>query len=93
MTDKPFVTALYDRAPLDSWINGRIALLGDSAHAMLPYHAQGAVQSMEDAWVLARTLQQSGGDIPPALERYQSCARTAPPACRPNRSWRKNAFT
>ncbi|KDB57783.1 FAD-dependent monooxygenase [Bordetella bronchiseptica] len=72
LTDKPFVTALYDRAPLDSWINGRIALLGDSAHAMLPYHAQGAVQSMEDAWVLARTLQQSGGDIPPALERYQS---------------------
>ena len=39
---------------------------------MLPVSRLRAVQSMEDAWVLARALQQSGGDIPPALERYQS---------------------
>lgn len=72
LTRKPFVTALYDREPLPTWINGRIALLGDSAHAMLPYHAQGAVQSMEDAWVLARLLERSGGDLGAALQRYQS---------------------
>jgi salicylate hydroxylase len=71
-TDQPFVTALYDRNPLDTWISGRIALMGDAAHAMLPYHAQGAVQSIEDAWVLARTLERNGDDVPAALERFES---------------------
>ncbi|MEJ7931635.1 FAD-dependent monooxygenase [Ramlibacter sp. AN1015] len=71
LTAKPFVTALYDRNPLTSWVRGRIALLGDSAHAMLPYHAQGAVQSMEDAWVLARVLQLES-DPERALARYQA---------------------
>jgi salicylate hydroxylase len=71
-TKQPFVTALYDREPLDTWIDGRIALLGDAAHAMLPYHAQGAVQSLEDAWVLARTLQQMPRDLTDALRRYES---------------------
>jgi salicylate hydroxylase len=70
LTAKPFVTALYDRAPLKSWVRGRVALLGDSAHAMLPYHAQGAVQSMEDAWVLGRLLDlERNADT--ALARYQ----------------------
>jgi salicylate hydroxylase len=71
-TEQPFVTALYDRNPLDSWVSGRIALMGDAAHAMLPYHAQGAVQSIEDAWVLARTLELSANDLPGALERFES---------------------
>ncbi len=76
LTDQLFVTALHDREPLPSWINGRIALMGDAAHAMLPYHAQGAVQSIEDAWVLARCLQidsEAGSDDPQAsLLKYQS---------------------
>ena len=71
LTAKPFVTALYDRTPLQSWVKGRIALMGDAAHAMLPYHAQGAVQSMEDAWVLARLLDLSKGAAPQALQKYQ----------------------
>lgn len=72
LTGKPFVTALYDRAPLKAWVNGRIALLGDAAHAMLPYHAQGAVQSLEDAWVLARLLDLSRGQrIEETLKRYE----------------------
>ena len=71
-TDQPFVTALYDREPLDTWVSGRIALAGDAAHAMLPYHAQGAVQSIEDAWVLARTLQLNADDPTGALERFES---------------------
>lgn len=71
LTRKPFVTALYDRAPLKTWVSGRIALMGDAAHAMLPYHAQGAVQSMEDAWVLARLLDLSGGGVEAALAKYQ----------------------
>jgi salicylate hydroxylase len=67
-----FVTALHDREPLESWVNGRVALMGDAAHAMLPYHAQGAVQSLEDAWVLARTLELRGNSPPVALKHYES---------------------
>ena len=46
--------------------------MGDAAHAMLPYHAQGAVQSLEDAWVLARTLELRGDSPPAALKHYES---------------------
>ena len=67
----PYKWALYDREPLASWIQGRIALIGDSAHAMLPYHAQGAAQCIEDAWVLARALQQSGPDFAAGLAHYE----------------------
>ena len=65
------MTALIDRNPLDRWVEGHIALMGDAAHAMVPYHAQGAAQSIEDAWVLGRCLTDSAGDIPAALEKYQ----------------------
>jgi salicylate hydroxylase len=73
-TGQPFVTALYDRNPLDTWVAGRIAVMGDAAHAMLPYHAQGAVQSIEDAWVLARLIERSAGaqDLPSALLRFET---------------------
>ena len=76
LTDQLFVTALHDREALPTWINGRVALMGDAAHAMLPYHAQGAVQSIEDAWVLARCLEigqkTEGGDVSAALLKYES---------------------
>ena len=55
----PFKWALFDREPLGRWVQGRTALIGDAAHAMLPYHAQGAAQSLEDAWVLARALERA----------------------------------
>ena len=75
LTDELFVTALYDREPLPTWIDGRIALMGDAAHAMLPYHAQGAVQSIEDAWVLARCLalgqETDANDPNAALLKYE----------------------
>ncbi len=63
---------LYDRNPLDHWTVGRATLLGDAAHAMLPFMAQGAVQSIEDAAVLAKCL--AGVDrttVPSALRRYE----------------------
>lgn len=63
--------ALLDRAPLERWTSGSVALLGDAAHAMFPFFAQGAAQSMEDAAVLALTLQQANGDFPAALRRYE----------------------
>ncbi|MEU9362023.1 FAD-dependent monooxygenase [Streptomyces sp. NPDC048301] len=47
---------LYDRTPIDSWVHGRIALLGDAAHPMLQYLAQGACQALEDAVALGQAL-------------------------------------
>jgi salicylate hydroxylase len=71
----PFKWALYDREPLERWVDGRVALLGDAAHAMLPYHAQGAAQSIEDAWVLARALELGPDDPAAALRRYEDLRR------------------
>ncbi|KIZ47312.1 MULTISPECIES: FAD-dependent monooxygenase [Rhodopseudomonas] len=70
-TKQTFVTAMYDRNPLDSWVSGRIALMGDAAHAMLPYHASGAGQGIEDAWVLARCLQLGAANPENALNQYE----------------------
>ena len=70
--DEAFITGLYDRDPLERWTDGRVTLLGDSAHAMLPYLAQGACQSLEDAAVLASCLQRHGRSaVPAALEDYE----------------------
>ena len=65
--------ALYELRPLDTWVHGRIALLGDAAHPVLPFLAQGAVLAMEDAETLSRCLSQSGpSDVPHALRSYQN---------------------
>ncbi len=74
-TEEPFVTQLFDREALASWVSGRAVLLGDAAHAMLPYHAQGAVQSLEDAWVLGRCLSLGDNDLDAALARYEELRR------------------
>lgn len=68
--------ALYDRNPLQRWASGRIALLGDAAHAMLPFFAQGAAQALEDAYVLAACLQAADRTTAPlALQRYEAIRR------------------
>ncbi|MGW2330277.1 FAD-dependent monooxygenase [Streptomyces sp. NPDC001700] len=64
--------ALLDRAPLRRWSRGRITLLGDAAHPMFPFFAQGAAQSIEDAAVLARHLAASPDDPGQALLRYEA---------------------
>jgi salicylate hydroxylase len=64
--------ALLDRAPLRHWSRGRATLLGDAAHPMFPFFAQGAAQSIEDAAVLARCLAASVDDPEQALKRYES---------------------
>ena len=63
--------SVLDRAPLPSWVRGRVALLGDAAHPMLPFFAQGAGQAIEDAAVLAVCLAAGHWDPPRALARYQ----------------------
>ena len=55
--DETYKWALFDRPPLERWTAGRVALLGDSCHAMLPFMAQGAVQSIEDGATLAACLR------------------------------------
>ena len=65
--------ALFDREGLPAWTRGRITLLGDAAHAMMPYHAQGAAMSLEDAWVLAGCLAEDTGEA--GLARYEALRR------------------
>ena len=62
--------ALYDREPLPDWRVGRVVLLGDAAHPMMPFYAQGAAQSIEDAYVLAGCIAATPEDLVAALERY-----------------------
>lgn len=61
--------ALFDRPPLPRWSDGRAVLLGDACHPMLPSMAQGAVQALEDAWVLAEMLH-TAPDAADAAARY-----------------------
>jgi salicylate hydroxylase len=62
--------ALYDREPLPDWRIGRVVLLGDAAHPMMPFYAQGAAQSIEDAYVLAGCLAAAPDEPIAALDRY-----------------------
>jgi salicylate hydroxylase len=74
--DSTFWWGLYDREPLAEWTNGRLALLGDAAHPMLPHLGQGANQSIEDAFALAAVLKgASAADVPAALRRYAQVRR------------------
>ncbi|AWV21118.1 Salicylate hydroxylase [Roseomonas mucosa] len=77
--DSVLKTALYERDPLPSWSRGRVTLLGDACHPMMPFMAQGAGMAVEDAVVLARCLHEGMADLPAALRRYERArlARTA----------------
>jgi salicylate hydroxylase len=66
--------ALFDRDPLPSWGVGRATLLGDAAHPMLPFLAQGVCMAIEDGYVLARCLQTAPG-IEAALADYEARRR------------------
>jgi salicylate hydroxylase len=69
--DATFKWALYARPPLETWRKGRVTLLGDAAHPMLPYLGQGATAAIEDALVLARALQHND-DLDAALAAYEA---------------------
>ncbi|WP_448785208.1 3-hydroxybenzoate 6-monooxygenase [Brucella intermedia] len=63
---------LCDRDPVSNWVDERVALLGDAAHPMLQYFAQGACMAMEDAVCLAAELEENEGRIEAALLAYNS---------------------
>ncbi len=64
--------ALYDREPLERWSKGRATLMGDAAHAMLPYLGQGACMAIEDGYILAAALARRPDDPVQALRDYEA---------------------
>ncbi len=67
--------SLYQLEPLKRWTEGRIALLGDAAHPVLPYLAQGAALAIEDAATLAASLEAARGDDLLAFPHYEALRR------------------
>ncbi|MFZ2737890.1 MAG: 3-hydroxybenzoate 6-monooxygenase [Burkholderiaceae bacterium] len=63
---------LCDREPVSNWTDGRVTLIGDAAHPMLQYLAQGAAQSIEDAVVLRQAVRHHHGSIAQAFASYQN---------------------
>jgi salicylate hydroxylase len=70
--DEVYKWGLFDRDPMTSWSKGCITLLGDAAHPMLPFLSQGAAMAIEDAYVLAASLDGHGSDIASALRDYEA---------------------
>ena len=62
---------LCDREPVKNWTDRRVTLLGDAAHPMLQYLAQGAGQAIEDAVVLGEALKATNGNVVEAFQKYQ----------------------
>ncbi len=69
-----FRWGLFDRDPMPRWSDGRVTLLGDACHPMLPFMAQGAVMAIEDAYTLAQCLA-TGAAPSSALLRYEDLRR------------------
>lgn len=83
----PTLWALHDLPELTGYVHGRVALIGDAAHAMLPHQGAGAGQGLEDAYFLARLLGDTRteiGNLPELLEAYDDLRR--PHACRVQRT-------
>ena len=82
--------ALFDRPPLNQWVDGHALLLGDACHPMLPFMAQGAAMAIEDAEVLAQALE-SGTEIATSLITYYRARRRR--TARVQSAARRNANT
>lgn len=74
--DETFIWALFDRAPMPHWSSGRVTLLGDACHPMLPFMAQGAAQALEDGAALTSCLtQRDDRPISESLRLYETVRR------------------
>jgi salicylate hydroxylase len=90
--DRTHRWGLYDRDPLTTWATGRIALLGDAAHAMLPFLAQGACQAVEDAAVVTQCVAGANPlTMADALRKYAAVRQ--PRVWQVQRISRQNATT
>ena len=65
---------IFDRTPMAQWANGRVTLLGDAAHAMLPFLGMGAAMAIEDGMILARALEAEGS-VKEAFARYEAARK------------------
>jgi len=90
--------ALLEREPLATWVDGRVALLGDACHPMTPYMAQGAASALEDAVILARVLAEadagSHASLNTALRRYEALRKPRASAIQGtsrNNTWMRDA--
>lgn len=72
--ERCFRWGLFDRDPMPRWSEGRVTLLGDACHPMLPFMAQGAVMGIEDAHTLMQCLK-ANSDPAAALQRYEALRR------------------
>jgi salicylate hydroxylase len=70
----PYKWALMTRPPMERWTGGRVTLLGDACHSMVPFLAQGAVMAIEDGYILARALS-AAGEVSSNLLKYESARR------------------
>jgi salicylate hydroxylase len=70
--DETFIWAVIDRPPISRWSYGRITLLGDAAHPMIPFMGQGGAQAIEDAIALTGCLLRYGNDVEAALKLYEN---------------------
>ena len=87
---EPTLWALHELDELAGYTHGRVALIGDAAHAMLPHQGAGAGQGLEDAWLLARLLGDPRvleGHAQRVLQVYDAIRR--PRACRVQRTSRE----
>ncbi|WOA30165.1 alpha/beta hydrolase fold domain-containing protein [Alloalcanivorax xenomutans] len=73
--DSAFITGMFYRDPIERWTDGRVSLMGDAAHPMVPFLAQGACQGMEDAWVLATMLERHRDNPAAGLTEYEQRRR------------------
>ena len=73
--DQPFRWGLYGRPSTNDWGEGRITLLGDAVHPMVPFLAQGAAMAMEDGYVLAGVLDRYRDDLCAGLRAYENARR------------------
>jgi salicylate hydroxylase len=84
--DETFIWAVLDRPPIERWTYGRITMLGDAPHPMLPYMGQGGAQAIEDGVAITACLQRCGNDVEAGLKLYETVRR--PRASRiQNGSW------
>jgi len=80
--------ALFDCSPLAPWGKGPVTLLGDAAHPMLPYLAQGAAMAIEDAAILAKELARTPDKPATGMRRYEAARRRR--TARAQRAARRN---
>lgn len=70
--DETFIWAVLDREPIARWTYGRITMLGDACHPMIPFMGQGGAQAIEDAAALASCFQRCGDDVEAAFKLYET---------------------